>query len=325
MKKMVIFVTCILSAAMTMTCLAAGLNPADRTREIYTETETAAANVFPADASDLTDSETETVTAETPAPESSYNAAVGEWYLLARDNFGVKLNTYTKYFIFPDGTVTDEHNSFAFQAAFSDDGSLTIDTSSLEETKDFTVTGKIAPASEEDMQQYEIKEDLSFINYSSNQMILTISYPDPSNPLATTEAVTTGYFLRTSSQIDFLQKFMYGKTWKIEDHTLVIDTDGHLNLDNSASTGKASMKNVNDPSLYMPAHISFRWDNGGTVTYLPVLIDESVIHLQNIDIPEEILILEDISPAGQTEGETPTETADTEPAEGTETPTDTRR
>ena len=92
----------------------------------------------------------------------------------------------------------------------------------MEELADYLVTGRVSPVSRESMERFNIETDDSYTNYyeDNNQLILTISYPDPRNPLASSPAVTNVYFLRKNSQAAFLQNYISDHFYKCTDDIL---------------------------------------------------------------------------------------------------------
>ena len=275
MKKTILLLTMVLSMSVTVLCLADEVDiPVSAgfpVREVISPDETAAGN-------------------------ETANAATGSWVQKGQD--GQQLNlpgpTYI-YYIYPNGSVTNSDGSFRLHAELSDDGSFIIDTSGIEELADYTVSGQVMPISRESMDWFKVKTyDDKYIDYSdiANQLVLTISYPDPGNPLAVSPAVTNVYFLRSNSQATFFKNYISDKVWKIGDNILNIGSDGSLNLNDSESTGNYSIYENKETSSYINAKAVFRWDNGGIVNYVPVQVSGDRIQLQNIDKPEEILTLE---------------------------------
>ena len=226
-------------------------------------------------------------------PENGTNAAVGSWYNVGLEGGSLGLPSGA-YYVFPDGSVTNHDENLGVSLILADDGSFTVDTAGIEELADYTVTGEIMPLSEESLAQYKVNKGAnSWVNYSedSKQLILTVSYPDPKNPLATSPAVTTVYFLRGNDQSGFVKEFMSGKTWKIGDHVLEIDAEGNMNLNDGAATGRFRT-NPDETSQYISATVLFSWDKGDTIKYAPVLVGVNTIKLQNLDKPDEILELD---------------------------------
>ena len=225
------------------------------------------------------------------------NPAIGAWERKGIEGEWMSLPGLSyNYYIYPDGTVTNTDGSLQLPVQYSDDGSFTIDTSGEEELAKYTVTGRISTISQESMDRFNVKKDTEYLDFSddANQLILTITYPDPKNPLAASPSVTNVYLLRKTNQATVIKNFITDKVWKSGENTLKITSDGLLDLNDGVSTGTYSVYEDNDSPLYLASRVVFRWDNGGTVKYAPVMISENSIHLQNIDNPDEVLAFENI-------------------------------
>ncbi len=267
MKKTALFLALVLSVSMAATCSA---------EEAKTE---GAAEVEMVEQ------------AEAPAVESNANIVVGAWYPVGRNGNSLKGVPTGECHVFPDGTVTVNGKDLGVSLILAENGTFTVDTAGIEEAANMTFTGEVTPVTQESLDQYNVKKgDNSWLNYDSCQLILTASYPDPSNPLATSPAVTTFYFLRETDQHIIPKEYMYQKVWKIGENVLAIDAEGNMSLNDGAATGKLSSE-AGDDSQYISSVIRFRWDNGGTIKYNVPLFTADTIQLQNVDKPEEVLEL----------------------------------
>ena len=240
-------------------------------------------------------SETEAVSeAVEAAPVTAIAASVmdpafGHWYKMGY--IGSYVNIDSDVFIYPDKEVVIGEQSFP--AEFTEDGSITLDVTGYEGSEGYTVTAEVSPVSEESLAEYEVeKDEYAWVQYSdaSSQMIVTLTYPDPQNPLATSPKTTTVYFLKMTGQDDFLENFMCGKTWKIGSNLLAIDAEGKLNLNNGASTGSTYFFSNRDEGTAMD--VEFSWDGGGYIKYLPTKVEAETIILQNKEDAADVLTLE---------------------------------
>ena len=295
MKKTALFLALVLSVSMTATCFADETKPAGDTEELEISAEVNAA--------------------EAPAVENNANIVVGAWYY--RGYNGNSVGISGEFHVFPDGTLTTGGENPGVALVFADDGTFTVDTSGIEELANVTLTGAVTPISQESLDLYDEKiGEASFLNYNSYQLILTASYPDPKNPLATSPAVTTIYFLPKSDQSQIPKEYMAGKVWKIGENVLAIDKELNMNLNDGAAAGKLEALPGKD-SRNISAIITFRWDNGGSIKYNLLQFTADTIQLQNIDKPEEIL---ELKLEGVAETEEPAEEAPEAAEEAAENP-----
>ena len=221
--------------------------------------------------------------------ESVMDPLFGNWYKMG--SIGDYLNIDSDCFIYPDMKAVVGEQTFPVELA--EDGTFTLDLTGAEGAEGFTVTGEVAPVSDESLTAYEVEKDkYEWLQYSpaSYQLILTFSYPDPQNPLASTPKTTTVYFLKMSGQDDFLENFMSGKVWKIGDHTLSIDAEGKLDLNNGGSTGSTYVFTNRDEGI--PMGVEFSWDGGGYIKYIPTKVEAQTIVLQNKEDAADVLTLE---------------------------------
>lgn len=226
------------------------------------------------------------------------NPAVGAWYLIGKGgNTNHTLLEVGDYFIFPDGSIQYERGEDRLSSTLAEDGSFTIDLSAYEELAGVEIKGEVMPVSVEDMTAFGVdKDEYSYLESSedSKQLIMTATYPDPDNPLSSEPLVSTYYFLRQTAlnQGDFLERYMYGKTWTVGENTLQIDGEGKMDLNGGASTGSIRMDSPDEQgSLYIPCEVSFFWDKGGRLNYVPILVTADTLKLQNVDDQGDVLTL----------------------------------
>ena len=274
MKKMALFLVLILSLSMTTVCL---VDEAAEDVAVVEETENAES---------------------APGQDIDINSAVGKWQKMGTAGMNISFPSAIWY-IYPDGTATDNNQEISVSLDLQEDGSFTADLSGIEEYAEYTVTGEVMPVSEDDLELYKALMSEIYVSYNTDQLILTITYPDPTNPLASEPAVSTVLLLRrTTSLADMLENYMIDTTWKIGENILVIDSEQNLDLNDGASTGRfmVSSDNATAPADHeadpFNAKVTFKWTDGGTVNYLPVVISADRIELQNMDKPEEVLVLE---------------------------------
>ena len=123
------------------------------------------------------------------------------------------------------------------------------------------------------------------VGASCLRVIITAASTD--NPLAGDEE-TVSTFLRYKRQDDFLEALMIGKVWKIGENSLAIDSERNLSLNGGKSTGYCSFSGDDEHSTT----VWFSWDGGKGYTYELTSVTETSVTLQNVDNPDEVLLLE---------------------------------
>lgn len=166
-----------------------------------------------------------------------------------------------------------------------------------------SITGEFTPLVKSDAATYKLKSedaDLYFQNEEEdNKLVMTVDATDETDPLAPKSIQATTAFLKLKNQDLFLNKLLQDTAWDIDGKVLVISSDGTLNLDDGAQTGKFTVSSN---------EIKFAWDKGAAVTYMPEEITEDSIILSNLEDDSQIITLTrnaDISmPEADTEAET---------------------
>ena len=224
-----------------------------------------------------------------PLVETEMLDYIGAWYYVRYEGNMITPNDFN-LFVFPDGSLVLDGQKTGFDV--EEDGVLSVDLSDFEGSDGYTLTAQSVPYSQEIVERFGFEEGRweSMLVYGGNVLILTFTYPDPKNPLASEDAVTNVCFLRTRHQDVFLKSWMSAKSWWVGDHLLAIDEAGNMDLDDGASTGKAIFSY--DYNLGYPMTVRFSWDGGGYFTYYPSKITEDTIELVNIEKPDEVLLLE---------------------------------
>lgn len=236
------------------------------------------------------EAEAVTEAAEEPAAvvETIMDPIFGIWTKVGY--LGEYLSINNDLYIYPDLTVILDGQNY--QIEVKEDGTFSVDLSRTPGAEGITVTGAISPLSDQSLADYGIeKDDYYWLDCSakSQQLILTFTVPDQSNPLAPSTKTTTVYFLKNKGQSEFLRNCIRGKVWLIGTNKLAIDADGGLSLNAGASTGSSYCNSDTNAGISMC--ISFSWDGGGSFKYIPTLIDADTIELQNMDNPSEVLTL----------------------------------
>ena len=236
------------------------------------------------------EAEAVTEAAEEPAAvvETIMDPIYGIWYKMG--SMGEYINLDTKLFIYPDLTAVIDDQKFQIET--KEDGTFSFDLSRTPGAEGITITGAISPISDQSLTDYGVERDkFDWLDYSakSQQLILTITTPDQSNPLAPSVKTTTVYYLKMTTQEDFIRSILRGKIWTIGTNKLAIDADGNLSLNSGASTGTSSCKSSLGEGISMIGR--FNWDGGGGFDYIPTKIDADTIELQNMDNPSEVLTL----------------------------------
>ena len=229
----------------------------------------------------------ESAGAKTAAPASDIPAIYGNWYGVSYVGIG-ELALGGDFYFLPDGSISD--GTMSLPAEMTDESHFVISVSEEEVGIALTgVTGECGTLTEEMIEEYKV-EDRGFFDVSIGAPCITVtaSMMDSSNPLAPTEVSATTLFLKRLTQEDFLEMVMLGKTWKIGENTLTIDSEGQLDLNSGAVTGSASWLSEGD----MPMTVRFSWDSGADVKYVPTAMDEGSITLVNIENPDDIQVLE---------------------------------
>mgnify|MGYP007101921406 CR=1 FL=1 len=300
MKKIPFVFTLIMAASLTMTaiCPAQEANTPDA-QDIQTTEETNMPDAQDAFA-DTLDAQ---ITEET-------NIAVGAWRGMKQTGGDIAGKTFgggTTFYIYPDGTISDGSFKYLLSADLQEDGSFTIDTSAYDELEGYTITGEITPLEEKDLEEYNINKetysDMLDFSYSANKMLVTVTMPDPKNPLAATPATVSLCLLRYTDMRSYFKTCLYGKIWKSGDNVLEISEEGKLSLNNGQAEASIYVNTATSDgedeysdfisSLRIPVKVSFYWKEGGHIYYAPVLLTaDNKIYLQELGGNEEMLILE---------------------------------
>ena len=228
-----------------------------------------------------TDIEVSEEEAEAPAASDQVNADViwGEWYgagYIGEYDYSLHGDAY----IFPDGTLSDGTNLLPYEK--TDDTHFTV--SGMD---GLTITGEYGQLTQEEIEEYDVGDYSMFYHeVGSPRIILTVSLPDPNNPLATYEVSTSSIFLKQTGQSEFIKLILDGRTWKIGDNTLKI-ADGTLDLNNGSNSGTISCGTDGDATRVM-----FTWDGSSSISYLVTQVTDSSITLSNKDNEADIITLE---------------------------------
>ena len=222
--------------------------------------------------------ETEIDAEDTVDDELIANPFYGVWYACG-DNVGSGGDIY----ILPDGTFLIGTETLRYEQ--TDDTHIQIQAD-----EDSTLIGEFDLLTQEDIDEFGVSVNLTSLydaSIGAAKIVFTLSYPDPENPLATSPATDQILALFRPDQGDFLRMVMAGKTWKIGDHTLEIDENGNLDLNNGASTGLADWGKKTDSPMY----VAFRWKDGRNVEYIPDVSTAEQIELVQIGDPDDVITL----------------------------------
>ncbi len=152
-----------------------------------------------------------------------------------------------------------------------------------------SVTAEVGTISQEELDT--LAGGKSDVAVGGARLLVTVTHPgDNKNPLAAaSEAETVSLFIKNVNQADYLKALLTGKTWKIGDHTLTIDQDGNMSLDDGSVTGSTYFSRDSDKGIDM--YVEFRWSTGGHIIYFPSKITADSVALVNIDDPSEVQLL----------------------------------
>lgn len=232
---------------------------------------------------------------EAAAPSDQVNADViwGEWY--GAGHTGDSAYSMFGYaYILPNGIISDGTNTALYEK--TDDTHFTV--SGME---GLMITGEYGQLTAAEIRDYDIG-DYSMFNRvpGAPRILLTVSLPDPNNPLATYSLATTSIFLKQINQDEYVKYILDGKIWKIGENTLKI-VDGTIDLNDGSNTGTIEFLTRKDKVA-----VWFNWDGSGMVSYLVTQVTDSSVTLTNEDNEADIITLEfsgDAEPAEEVETE----------------------
>ena len=141
---------------------------------------------------------------------------------------------------------------------------------------------------EEEIEEYDVTEySFYYAQVGDPRLLVTVHYPDYSNPLVPTEESTTTLMVKYSDQSGYFENLLTGKCWSIGENLLEIDTEGEMSLNGGLSTGSIYFTRDSEKRV----KIQLSWDNGKYFNYYPTGLSEDSVELTNVDKPEEVLLL----------------------------------
>ena len=197
-------------------------------------------------------------------------APIFKFYVLPDGNFGIPGEMYTYESL---GDNTFKADLPADYAAYAD-----------------AITIELGTVQEGDMEKYGFSEDSSYLTaVGSPKLTVTITVTDTSNPLATNAGNLVGetVFLKDPTYSDLANVFMLNKSFNIGSNLLAIDSEGNLDLNSGANTGKISF---NYDEQYA-AVVTFRWDTNANIKYYISSISANEIVLVNMEDEADVLTL----------------------------------
>lgn len=218
---------------------------------------------------------------EAPAASDEVNADIvwGAWY--GAGSVGdYSYSVHGDAYIFPDGTLFDGTNVLSYEK--TDDTHFTVNG-----VDGLTITGEYGLLTEEEITEYDIGTyNMYYHEAGSPRILLTVSLPDPNNPLATYEVSTTSLFLKQTSQGEYIKQILEGRIWKIGENMLKIE-NGTLDLNDGTTTGTYHC-GMKDDAI----RLIFYWDGGGSVNYLVTQVTDSSVTLTNEENEADTITLE---------------------------------